>query len=353
MATRIYAGAAHGAAESPDCAGGGMYRKHVGGASWERLGGGLPEDTGVRAIAVHPRDGRVVYAGTSRGPYRSTDGGDTWRALAFPGPEREIWSFLFHPRTPEVMYAGTAPVGVYRSRDGGDTWTRLARLRPPGRVAMSFPCRVTRLAADPSAPDELYAGLEVDGVVRSLDGGESWDDVSHDLVKLAERPHLKSRIVSDTEIEGMMDSHALCVSGALPGTVFLATRMGLFRSSDRGSTWEDMEVGRFSPLTYARDVQVSPHEPRMLYACLSPAARSEDGSLYRSDDLGQGWVRVDRGVKARATMMAVALHPRDPRQVYCASRCGQVFATQDGGQTWEESLLPAGAGDVYAVGCAP
>src|SRR5207249_1978377 len=92
----------------------------------------------------------------------------------------------------------------------------------------------------------------------------------------------------------MMDSHALCVSSAWPGTVFLAARMGIFRSTDRGMTWEDMEIRRFSPLTYARDVRVSPHDARTLYACLSPAARSADGSLYRSDDLGQSWRRVRR-----------------------------------------------------------
>jgi photosystem II stability/assembly factor-like uncharacterized protein len=351
MVTHIYAGAAHGPGAAGESAGG-MFRKTADDGPWERLSGGLPADAGVRAIAVHPADTKVVYAGTSLGPYRSTDGGDTWRSLPWPGPEHEVWSLLFHPRIPDVMYAGTAPIAVFRSRNAGETWTRLAGLRPPGRVAMGFPCRVTRLAADPSAPDELYAGLEVDGVMRSLDGGESWDDVSHDLVKLAERPHLRSRIASDTEIEGMMDSHALCVSGALPGAVFLATRMGLFRSGDRGSTWEDMEVGRFSPLTYARDVQVSPHDSRALYACLSPAARSEDGSIYASDDLGRSWSRADRGVKARATMMAVALHPRDPRQIYGATRCGQVFGTQDGGQTWAEWLLPGTVGDVYAVACA-
>src|SRR5262249_4839931 len=261
------------------------------------------DDGGVRATAVPRRDPRVLFAGTQRGPYRSADGGDHWTALGSPDAGMAVWSILFHPRDPNTMYVGTAPAAIYRSQDGGDTWRRLPGLTPPGRVAMTFPTRVIRLAADPSNSREIYAGLEVDGVMRSLDGGESWQDCSRELVQLAERPHLKSRIVSDTEIEGMMDAHALCVSSAQPGTVFLALRMGLFKSGDRGRTWTDMEIGRFSPLTYARDVQVSPHDARTLYACLSPAARSEDGSLYRSDDLGQNWRRVDRGVTARSTMM--------------------------------------------------
>ena len=189
-------------------------------------------------------------------------------------------------------------------------------------------------AIDPAQPDHIYAALEVGGAMRSLDGGETWEDGSADLVKLSELPHLKSRIVSDSEMEGMLDGHALCVSGAASGTVFLALRMGLFRSTDRAAHWQDMEVGRFSPLTYGRDIRVSPQDPRVLYACLSPAARSEDGSLYRSADLGETWSRFDHGVKAESTMMAVALHPRDADRVYCVSRTGQVFGTEDAvGQT--------------------
>ena len=350
MTTQVYAGAGQFSAGSTSAQSSGIFRRAIG-EGWQRLGGGLPDDAEVRAIAIHPRDARVIYAGTQHGPYRSQDGGDHWAALGFPDKGMTVWSFLFHPRDANVLYAGTAPAAVYKSDNGGDTWRRLSALRAPGHVTMSFDTRVTRLAADPGHPDELYAALEVDGILRSLDGGETWEDCSHDLVKLAERPHLKSRIVSDTEIEGMMDSHALCVSSAQPGTVFLALRMGIFRSADRGATWEDMEIGRFSPLTYARDVQVSPHDARTLYACLSPAARSEDGSLYRSDDLGRGWRRVDRGVKARSTMMALALHGKDPEQVYCATRGGQVFGTQDGGTTWHEYPLPDGIQDVYAVAC--
>jgi photosystem II stability/assembly factor-like uncharacterized protein len=351
MTTHVYAAAGHETPSKDGRHGGGVYRCRVDDGKWERLAGGLPAEARVRAVAVHPQDPRVIYAGTLNGPYRSTDGGDTWRALALPDGGWEVWSFLFHPDRSDVVYAGTGPPAVFRSDDGGDTWTRLP-LHDSGRVKASFACRVTRLAADPSAPHELYAGLEVGGVLRSLDGGARWDDVSHDLAKLAERPHLRSRIVSDTETEGMLDSHALCVSSARPGTVWLAVRMGLFRSADRGTTWEDMEVGRFSPLTYARDVKVSPHDPGTLYACLSPAARSEAGSLYRSADLGQTWRRFDHDIEARSTMMAVALHPRDPAQVYCATRKGQVFGTQDAGRTWQEYPLPASTEDVYAVACA-
>src|SRR5262249_14551181 len=89
----------------------------------------------------------------------------------------------------------------------------------------------------------------------------------------------------------------------------------------------------------------------VLYACLSPAARSTDGSIYRTDDVGQTWKRFDHGVKAEATMMGVTAHPHDPNQVYGVSRFGQVFGTQDGGRSWSESRLPEGVRDVYAAAC--
>jgi photosystem II stability/assembly factor-like uncharacterized protein len=328
----------------------GIFRR-VGTGGWEHLTKGLPAVTQVQAITVHPTNPDVVYIGTQDGPYRSTDGGDHWERLGFPERDLQVWSILVHPADSRRLYAGTSPVGVFRSDDGGDTWRRLPKAVQPERVKMGFACRVMRLAADPARPESLYAAVEVGGVMRSDDGGETWADCSADLVTLAEQPHLKSRIGSDTDIEGMLDAHALCVSAARPGTVFLALRMGLFRS-EGGREWRDMEVGRFSPLTYSRDVRVSPQDPRVLYACLSPAARSQDGSLYRSSDLGETWARFDHGVKAETTMMAVALHPSDAARVYCASRTGQVFGTEDSGTTWREDRLPQGVQDVYALACA-
>ena len=330
---------------------GGIFRRAAGNGHWEQLTKGLPEAVNVQAITVHPTNPDVVYLGGNRGLYRSTDRGERWERLGFSDERAEVWSVLVHPSHPRTLYAGTSPVGVYRSDDDGQTWRKLPGATAPDRIKMSFACRVMRLAVDPARADEVYATLEVGGVIRSLDGGETWDDCTSGLLEMADRPHLKSRIQSDSDAEGMLDGHALCVSSASPGTVFLAVRMGLFRSADRGASWQDMEVGRFSPLTYGRDIRISPQDPRVFYACLSPAARSEDGSLYRSADLGQTWTRLDHGVKANSTMMAVALHHRDPDQVFCVSRTGQVFGTVDAGRTWREDALPAGVKDVYAVAC--
>ena len=73
-----------------------------------------------------------------------------------------------------------------------------------------------RFAQNPKKPDEIYAALEINGVMRSTDGGETWQDCSEGLIKLAERPHLKSKIVSDTTAEGMLDGHAVTINAADP-----------------------------------------------------------------------------------------------------------------------------------------
>ncbi len=342
--TRVFVGAGQWTSTKKS---GALYRGD-GGEQWEQLTKGLPEPPSIQAITIHPTERDVIFVGTQDGPYRSTDGGTTWTRTDFPAG-MQVWSIAFHPRDPRVVFAGTSPVAVFRSDDGGTTWRRLPNAKQRDRLAMAFPSRVMRIAITPGNPDAIYAALEVAGVMRSLDGGETWEDCSDPLEKLAEQPKLKSKIQSDSEAEGMLDAHALLVSQAAPSSVFLAVRMGLFRSDDRGRTWHDMEVGRFSPLTYGRDIRISPQDPSVLYAALSPAARSTDGSVYRSADLGRTWTRFDHGVKARATMMSLALHPRDAAQVYCVSRCGQVFGTRDGGASWRESPLPID--DVYAIAC--
>jgi photosystem II stability/assembly factor-like uncharacterized protein len=349
--TRVLAGAGHYVNSEGRRCSGGVFRMTVGDGTWQAVTAGLPEQVEARAFAVHPTERDVVYAGTQDGPYRSTNAGERWERLGFPARGAVIWTLAFHPTRPNVMYAGTAPVGIYRSEDFGETWTRLDGARSPEHCPMGFPTRTVRLLVDPSRPDDVYAALEVSGIIRSSDAGETWADLSQPLIELSHQPHLRNHLVTDNDSEGMLDSHALAISAAAPGTLFLAVRMGLFRSDDRGASWRDLEIGRHSPLTYCRDVAVCPHDPKVMYACLSHEARGTVGSLYRSDDIGESWTRFDHGVQPTATMMAVSAHPRESGRVYCASRGGQVFGTEDGGASWLEYPLSDGVQDVYSVAC--
>ena len=348
--TRIFAAAGYSEVKPEARIRGGLFFTTPDEGRWQALSDGLPENVETRAFAAHPRNPDVIYVGTQDGPYRSTDSGRKWERLGFPKASGVVWSIAFHPTRPQVMYAGVAPAAVYRSEDGGNNWNKLPGAQSPEHCPMNFPTRVTGIAIDPKRPDDVYAALEVSGILRSSDGGDTWADMSEPLIRLSERPHLKSRLSSNTDASGMLDSHAIGVNGT--GSVFFACRMGLFRSDDRCASWTDMEVGRFSPLTYCRHFITSPHDAQVMYACLSVSSRGDDGSLYRSDDVGLSWQRFDHGIKAHATMMGVAAHPTDPARVYCVSRCGEVFGTEDTGASWRKYQLPEGVRDVYAVACA-
>lgn len=351
MPNHVYAAAAPGIGASSNATGG-IYRLEVETSRWEKLTTGLPDGVEARCVAARADTPRILHLGTQSGLYRSGDGGDSWSALDLPGKSRVVWSILLHPSDAQRIYVGTEGTTVYRSRDGGRRWDELTPPAPAGMVKTGFPCRVIRLAFDSSDPDRIYAGLEVGGVMRSDDGGDSWMGCNEGLLEFTSEPRFRSRIVSDSETEGMMDSHALATSPARPGAVFLANRMGLFRSDDGGRRWQEMGIGRFSPLTYARDVKLSQHDPRTMYAALSVAAVSDRGSLYRSRDLGETWQRFDHGVAIKSTLMVVAESPADPLRIYCATRKGQVFGTVDGGKRWQEHHLPQGVEGVYGLWAA-
>jgi len=344
--SNVYAAVA-GYVGRPDAPGAvGLFRRPTDDGEWEHV----IRDLETFTVFVHPADPALVFAGTPDGVWRSTDHGASFRRAACPGPARQVWSFLAIDGDPDRMYAGASPIGVYRSDDRGASW----RLLPdPGireRCSGPFAPRVMRLAQRPGRPDEIYAAMEIAGAMRTTDGGETWADLSDDLVRLSALPHLRSAIVQkETEAEGMLDGHAITVSPADPDAPIIALRMGLFQTRDGGRTWQDLEVGRFSPTTYGRDIKVSPHDPKTLYAALSVAAASHDGGVYRSRDAGRTWSRFDK-VQVHGTIMSVGLHTSDPDRVYVGARYqGEVFGTRDGGRTWQAMPLPGQVKDIYAV----
>ena len=288
----------------------GIFRRAAKGGDWQHVLGSVQAFT----VFVHPTDPKTVFAGTNDGVWRSTDGGGSFTRTDFPDAKKEVWSFMVDSRDPKKMLAGASPIDVYRSEDGGASWRKLPTPQVGTHCKGPFASRVMRFAQHPKKPDEIFAALEINGVMHSRDGGETWTDCAEGLIKLSERPHLRSKIVSDTTAEGMLDGHAVTINPADPDAAIVALRMGLFRTTDQGKTWQDMEVGRFSPLTYGRDVKVSPKEPNTLYAALSVAASSKDGGLWRSQDGGGTWKRFDK-VQVHGTIMSIGLHAADPKQV--------------------------------------
>jgi photosystem II stability/assembly factor-like uncharacterized protein len=345
--TNVYAALA-GYVGRPDQTGRiGVFRRPAEGGDWQHV----LTDLEAFTVSVHPRRPDVILAGTADGVWRSEDRGATFARAEFPDRGKQVWSFLVDASNPDRIYAGGSPVDVYLSEDCGKSWRRLPKPAVNERAKAPFAARVMRMAQHPTRPGEIYAALEVNGVMRTTDGGESWEDCSADLIRLSERPHLKSKIVSDTFAEGMLDGHAIAISPAEPDAVVLAVRMGLFRTADQGRSWQDMEVKRFSPVSYGRDVKVSPADPKAMYAALSVAAASHDGGLYRSEDAGKTWRRFDK-VQVHGTIMSVGLHASDPDQVYIGARYqGEVFGTRDGGKTWAALALPGPVKDIYAVAC--
>ena len=323
--TYIYAGAEGGA----------LYRKDAGDQGWEELRNGLPPSPQTRAIAIHPREPDVVFAGTQRGVYRSNDRGDHWQRMDMP-EGRIVWSMEFHPQDPRIMYLGTEGSEVYRSDDGGESWRYWSTISNPDSVQMAFATRILALAIETSHPDHMYATLEVGGAARSMDGGRSWE-------------LRNGQFAGDVDL---MDLHGVAIGSPQSDAVFISNRVGVWRSRDRGGRWENLSLERYTPIMYSRGVQVAPDDPNTLYACVGGDFGSEEGGVMRTTDLGDTWHRFDHGVAPKSTTFGVAINAQNPEQVCFCTRRGQVFGTQDGGASWTEHPLPDSATNVISVACS-
>jgi len=326
---------------------GSIYRLAHGG-QWEKVPD-IPDDAAVQAIVRHPTLKQIVFAATRKGIFKSDDGGNRWRKIPGLDPSFQFWSIEVDPRDPQHIFAGTAPIGVFESRDTGETWTQ-CQVDHPERFNIRFGAsRVMRLAFHPTDDQVLYGIAEINGFMLSVDGGKTWKAETRGILELSKEEHLKSKIETDDDAEGMFDAHAITTSPAAPDALFYLCRLGVFRSDDRGRTMQDLEVRRFAPFSYCRDLRIAAGQPEKMYACFSIASRSNAGAVYTSDDLGRNWRRADESVIPLSTIMGINVHPDDAGGVISATRGGQIFYTFDGAETWAETQLPATAGDAFCV----
>ncbi|CAI8005335.1 Xyloglucanase Xgh74A [Geodia barretti] len=312
---------------------GGMYRLTEGKSEWASIDNGLPENPQIRALLAHPDEPGTIFAGTQDGVYRTDDRGENWRRTETLSGD--VWSMAVHPNDSSIMFAGYDAGRVCRSDDGGNTWRQTnteGLVHPHITMNPNEICkRVIGLSIDPAHPDDVYGAIEVGGLIASRDGGENWSCITEGHY---------TRL-------GPVDLHGVQVNPSQPGLVYIITQLAMFRSRERGQSWEFVPIDEmFEGGSYCRDLVVDPSDPNRMYLAAgagggsAPAGTVDSGVLVRSTDAGETWERVDIGEVAPARMFQIAIDRNAPRNVYCCDRDGHVYCSNDAGNEWTRTDVP-------------
>jgi len=263
-------------------------------------------------LAVHPTDAQTIFAGGDTGLFVSRDGGAKWERIGSEGNVPTIWSLAVDPVDPHTLFAGTRPAGVYRSRDGGQRWEKLSvEIAKECSIGTPF---VTSVMVDPGDHRTVWAGVEIDGVFRSLDGGETWAHVETGLYD--------------------PDIHAMAIAPTQPTRVFASTARELFTSVDMGEKWQPLGVKAKWPLPYARGIAVKADDPGVLYAGCGETTTGEKGHVLRSTDAGERWEILPLPAPANSTIWGLATHPAEANRILAFSLFGEVYVSDDAGDSW-------------------
>jgi photosystem II stability/assembly factor-like uncharacterized protein len=275
--------------------------------------------SGAQCLALDPADPDTVYAGLREGGVRrTTDGGRSWVDCALPAPG--VFS-LAVSAADGAVYAGTEPSALYRSDDRGETWRELDDLLElPSRPTWSFPPRpwtshVRWIAPSPHDADVLLAGIELGGLMRSADRGETWAD---------HRPGAQR------------DVHSLAWHPRVAGRAYEAGGGGAAWSDDGGETWHPADEGRDRHYTWS--VAVDHDDPELWYVSASTGpyaahgGRDPQARIYCRRN-GQ-WSALGGGLPEPLPAMPYALVAVDGGLV-AGLADGQLWRSADHGETWE------------------
>jgi photosystem II stability/assembly factor-like uncharacterized protein len=240
-------------------------------------------------MSVDPANPQKIYAGSEHsGLFYTDNGGARWQRAEPNTPKMMLFSAL---ALDGGVMVGTIPSAVYRSKNGG--WEELEGVRvnsaganfPPSPELQS---RTRYLTYDPAAPERLYAGIEVGGMLVSDDSGHNWRPANEGLTD--------------------MDIHEVLASEANPGMVYLACGEACFRSLDRGGHWQNN-----SPKTHDYGTSVAEDKKGVVYVGAAQGRPNlwirEEGAkaaIFRSGDKGASWEKISDDLKGGVMHMCPA-----------------------------------------------
>jgi photosystem II stability/assembly factor-like uncharacterized protein len=183
----------------------GVFRSVDSGKTWERISPeGDPELRNVDSLAIDPRDPNVIYAGTYHLPWKTTDGGKSWKSItAGLIDDSDIMSFRVDDRNPDRIFL-SACSGIYRSENQGGLWTKLQGVPYAAR-------RTHAIVQDLQNPRTLYAGT-TQGLWVTRDAGETWEratpqaGVINSVAVAPSRGESRERVLIGTESSGVLVS---------------------------------------------------------------------------------------------------------------------------------------------------
>jgi len=319
---------------------GGVWKTTDAGRTWVPIFDGQPTGS-IGALAVAPSNPDIIYVGsgeglrrpdlsTGDGIYKSTDAGHTWRHLGLRDGQ-QITNVIVDPQDPNRVfvavlghpYGPNSERGVFRSTDGGETWQKI--------FYKDDDTGATDLAFDPKNPQTLYADMwssrrppwttgnplegHTGGLFKSSDGGDTWHPLAKGLPTNAQGLGRIGFGISPSNPNRM---YALVDAAPEVG--------GLYRSDDAGESWqrvnhEERIWGRGSDFAWVR---VAPDNPDTIYIC--------NTSTYRSSDAGTSFTAI-KGAPGGDDYHTVWINPENPRIILLASDQGATI-TVNGGDTW-------------------
>lgn len=291
----------------------GIFRSDDAGDSWRQLPtSDTPGLLHVESLAIDPRGTKIIYAGTWYLPYKSTDGGQTWRSIK-EGiiDDSDIFAIDIDPRDPSHIIA-SACSGIYESRNSGENWRKVQGIPSQSR-------RTRAILQHPSVPGVVFAGT-TEGFWRSerSGGADSW------------------MVTTSRQLE----INSIAVHPSRPDTVYIGTNnYGVMVSTDGGKSFTPTNGG-FSG-RFANAILADRETTNRIYASTINTATG-GGFLFVSNDNGETWRPSMKSMPSRLITYAIVQDTLDPNVIYLGTNLG-VYRSIDRGTSWAPVWAPTDA----------